>query len=158
MNTLNYIKLDAEKTAKTVAGLQQLLADYQVYYANLRGYHWNIKGCGFFVLHGKFEEWYDDAADKVDEIAERILTLGGVPESRPDEYMKKARIQSVGNVSAGETIVANVLGDLGKLIVKERELKTIADQAGDEGTSAMLSDYIRSQEKTVWMLTAFLSK
>lgn len=158
MTTLDYIKLDAGKTAKTVAGLQQLLADYQVFYANLRGYHWNVKGCGFFALHGKLEEWYDDAANKVDEIAERILTLGGVPENRPGEYAKKAVIPSVGAVSTGETIVNNVLGDIAKLIASERETQALANQAGDEGTSALLSDYIRSQEKTVWMLTAFLSK
>ena len=158
MKILDYIKLDAEKTAKNVACLQQLLADYQVFYANLRGYHWNVKGSGFFALHGKLEEWYDDAADKVDEIAERILTLGGVPENRPGEYLKKAGIPSVGNVSSSETVVTNVLNDLSRLIAQERELKTLADQAGDEGTSAMLSDYIRSQEKMTWMLTAFLSK
>ena len=155
---MDYIKLDAAKTANTVAGLQQLLADYQVYYANLRGYHWNVTGHGFFALHGKLEEWYDDAADKVDEIAERILTLGGVPENRPGEYVKKAGIPSVGGVSDSDTIVKNVLGDLGKLIASERELKTLADQAGDEGTAALLSDYIRSQEKKVWMLIATLSK
>jgi starvation-inducible DNA-binding protein len=158
MTTLDYIKLDAAKTAKTVAGLQQLLADYQVFYANLRGYHWNVKGCAFFALHGKLEEWYDDAADKVDEVAERILTLGGVPENRPSEYAKTAGISSVGAVSDSNTIVANVLGDIGKLIAREREVQTLASQAGDEGTSALMSDYIRAQEKTVWMLVATLSK
>ena len=158
MNTLNYIKLDAGKTAKTVAGLQQLLADYQVFYANLRGYHWNVKGAGFFALHGKLEEWYDNAAEKIDEVAERILTLGSTPENRPGEYLKKSKIQSVGNVSDVETLATNILADLSNLIAQERELKVLADQAGDEGTSAIMSDYIRSQEKSVWMLTAFLSK
>ncbi|MDR2466428.1 MAG: DNA starvation/stationary phase protection protein [Prevotellaceae bacterium] len=158
MNTLNYIRLDSDKTAKIIAKLQQLLADYHVYYSNLRGYHWNVKGSGFFTLHEKLEEWYDNAADRIDEIAERILTLGDVPENRPDDYLKKARIQSVGNIACGETAATNVRADLDVLIALERELKILADNAGDEGTASMMSDYIRSQEKLVWMLTAFLSK
>ena len=78
MRTLDYIKLDSAAAAKVVESLQQLLADYQVFYANLRGFHWNIKGHGFFVLHSKFEDLYNNAAEKVDELAERILMLGGV--------------------------------------------------------------------------------
>ena len=62
--------------------MKQLLADYQVFYTNLRGFHWNIKGHGFFVLHGKFEDMYNNAAEKVDELAERILMLGGEPEEQ----------------------------------------------------------------------------
>ena len=73
MKTLNYIKLNESGVANVVSALHQLLADFQVYYTNLRGFHWNIKGHGFFVLHEKFESMYDDAAEKVDEIAERIL-------------------------------------------------------------------------------------
>ena len=71
MKTLNYIKLNESGVANVVSALHQLLADFQVYYTNLRGFHWNIKGHGFFVLHEKFESMYDDAAEKVDEIAER---------------------------------------------------------------------------------------
>ena len=82
MRTLDYIKLDSAAAAKVVESLQQLLADYQVFYANLRGFHWNIKGHGFFVLHSKFEDLYNNAAEKVDELAERILMLGGVPKNK----------------------------------------------------------------------------
>ena len=56
MKTLNYIKLNESGVANVVSALHQLLADFQVYYTNLRGFHWNIKGHGFFVLHEKFEE------------------------------------------------------------------------------------------------------
>lgn len=66
MKTLDYIHLDAVAAGKVVEALQQLLADYQVFYTNLRGFHWNIKGHGFFVLHSKFEDMYNDAAEKVD--------------------------------------------------------------------------------------------
>jgi starvation-inducible DNA-binding protein len=59
MKTLNYIKLNEKEVSSVVASLQQLLADFQVYYTNLRGFHWNIKGHGFFVLHSKFEELFN---------------------------------------------------------------------------------------------------
>ena len=81
MKTLDYLHLNEKKVADVVSALHQLLADFQVHYTNLRGFHWDIKGHGFFVLHGKFEDMYNDAAEKVDEIAERILMLGGTPKT-----------------------------------------------------------------------------
>ena len=95
MKTLDYIHLDAVAAGKVVEALQQLLADYQVFYTNLRGFHWNIKGHGFFVLHSKFEDMYNDAAEKVDELAERILMLGGVPVNKFSEYLKVAKVKEV---------------------------------------------------------------
>ena len=74
MKTLDYLHLNESTSATVVASLKQLLADFQVHYMNLRGFHWNIKGRGFFVLHAKFEELYNDAAEKVDQIAERIFS------------------------------------------------------------------------------------
>lgn len=157
MKTTDYLHLDASGTDKVVNGLQQLLADFQVFYANLRGFHWHIKGRSFYVLHEKFEELYDDAAEKVDEIAERILMLGGVPENKFSEYLKKAKLKEVSNVSDGETAVKHVLDSLSLLIDEERKLLAAASEAGDESTVAQLSDYLKEQEKTVWMLVAYLS-
>ena len=64
MKTLDYLHLDENAAGKLVQSLQQLLADFQVHYMNLRGFHWNIQGHGFFVLHSKFEEMYDDMAGR----------------------------------------------------------------------------------------------
>ena len=87
MKTLDFIKLDESKVSGIIDSLQQLLADYQIYYANLRGFHWNIKGHDFFVLHSKFEEMYNDTAEKIDAIAERILQLGGTPANKYSDYL-----------------------------------------------------------------------
>ena len=87
MKTLDYLHLNETTSANVVASLKQLLADFQVHYMNLRGFHWNIKGRGFFVLHAKFEELYNDAAEKVDQIAERILMLGGSPSNKFSDYL-----------------------------------------------------------------------
>ena len=66
MKTLDYLNLDEKKVTDVVKGLNLLLANLQVYYTNLRGFHWNIKGKGFFTLHAKFEELYNDTAEKID--------------------------------------------------------------------------------------------
>lgn len=71
MKALNLIGLDKEKSKELVNHLNDLLANYQIFYQNLRGFHWNVKGSNFFELHAKFEEYYNDAIEKVDEIAER---------------------------------------------------------------------------------------
>lgn len=155
MKTLDYLHLDAAAAGKIVASLQQLLADFQVHYMNLRGFHWNIKGHGFFVLHAKFEELYDDAAEKVDQIAERILQLGGVPSNKFSEYLKIAKLAEVDNVSCGEEALKHILDTYGYLIGEERKLLSAASEAGDEVTVSMLTDYLAEQEKMVWMLTAY---
>ncbi len=84
---LNSIGLSAEKSLALSNDLNELLANFQRYYQNLRGIHWNIRGKRFFDLHVKFEELYNDANIKVDEIAERILTLGGVPLHTYEDYI-----------------------------------------------------------------------
>lgn len=71
----NVIGLNLEKTGKLADNLNDLLANYQLFYSNVRGFHWNITGEKFFELHAKFEEIYNDALLKIDEIAERVRTL-----------------------------------------------------------------------------------
>ena len=158
MKTLNYIHLDEKGANNVVASLQQLLADFQIYYANLRGFHWNIKGHGFFVLHSKFEDLYNDAAAKVDEIAERILMLGGTPANKYSEYLKIADVKEVDRVSNGDEALGHILETYSYLIAEERKLLSVASANSDEVTVAMMSDYLKEQEKMVWMLTAYMSK
>lgn len=158
MKTLDFIRLEESQVGRVVVSLQQLLADFQIYYTNLRGFHWNIKGADFFVLHSQFEKMYDGVADQVDEVAERILTLGGVPSSRFSEYLKLASIREAGLVTRGDEALAQVLETLAHLIAKEREVLSLASEAGDEVTVALMSDYLKEQEKLVWMLTAFNSR
>ncbi|MBF6629227.1 MAG: DNA starvation/stationary phase protection protein [Proteiniphilum sp.] len=157
MKTLDYLQLDLKSTKKTVDGLQELLANLQLYYTNLRGYHWNVKGIEFFGAHARFEAFYDDTAAKVDEVAERILMLGGVPAHNYSDYLKASTIKESGVVSNAKEIIRLILDDLKVLIGLERKLLETASAANDEGTVALMGDYISGQEKNVWMLTAFLS-
>ncbi|WP_179018728.1 Dps family protein [Winogradskyella forsetii] len=156
--TLNSIGLDTEKTQVLADELNQLLANFQLYYQNLRGIHWNIKGRGFFDLHVKFEELYTDANLKVDEIAERILTLGATPLHTFEDYTKAAKVPVGKNISKDEKAVQLIVESLSELLKIERGILETSDKANDEGTNAMMSDFITEQEKTVWMMKAWLGE
>ena len=147
MKTLELIKLNESGANNVVASLQQLLGVFQVYYTNLRGFHWNIKWHNFFVLHSQFEKMYDDTAEKVDEIAERILMLGGTPANKFSDYLKVAGINEVDKVSNGDEALNSILQSISYLIGEERKILSIASQAGDEVTVSMMSDYLKEQEK-----------
>lgn len=153
----NHIGLDKLKSRELADNLNELLADYMVFYQNTRGFHWNIKGDKFFELHAKFEELYNDLLLKVDEIAERILTLGSVPLHSFDDYKKTAKVKAVKDISDGKEAVQAILDAFQEVIVKQRELLSLSDEAEDEGTNALMSDYIRQQEKLVWMYSSYLA-
>lgn len=151
------IGLDNNKSNELAKMLNDLLANYQIFYSNVRGFHWNIRGDKFFELHVKFEELYDDLIIKIDEIAERILTLGHQPEYRYSEYLKHSDITEAKQTSDGTKDVEHLLESFGILIKKQRAILGASDVADDEGTNSLMSDYIREQEKLVWMYTAFLN-
>lgn len=158
MKNLNSIGLDSKKGNELSQKLNLLLANYSVFYQNVRGYHWNVRGEKFFELHVKFEELYNDLFIKIDDIAERILTLGQTPEHKYSEYTKVAKIKESKEVVDGLKAVSNVLESFKTLLIAQREILDLAGKIDDEGTSALMSDNIREQEKLVWMYSAYLSK
>lgn len=155
---LNSIGLSAEKSKALSNDLNILLANFQRYYQNLRGIHWNIKGKRFFDLHIKFEELYTDANIKVDQVAERILTLGGVPYHTFEDYTAHSKVPVGKDVSRDEDAIRLIVDSLKELLMIERRILDASDEAGDEGTNAMMSDFITEQEKTIWMLKAWLEE
>lgn len=156
MSDLNSIGLEKDKSAKLAEKLNELLANYSIFYQNTRGYHWNIKGEKFFELHVKFEELYNDLILKIDEVAERILTLGHTPEHSYSAYAKTSSIKISDKVTDGVEAVKNILDSFKTIIIMQREILELSGEADDEGTNALMSDYIREQEKLVWMYSAFL--
>ena len=155
---MNYLGLDKEKTAKTVSELNILLADYHLYYQKLRNFHWNVIGKNFFDLHEKFEELYDEAKLKVDEIAERILTLRYQPTSNMSEYLKDSNLKESPSDISDSKMIEILLEDHGLLLKQMRKVLEIADKSGDEGTIDLIGAYIRELEKTSWMLDAWKMK
>jgi|LakMenE18May11ns_1017448.scaffolds.fasta_scaffold9886386_3 starvation-inducible DNA-binding protein len=152
----NQIGLDQAKAKLLAENLNKLLANFQLFYINARGFHWNIKGDNFFELHLKFEEIYNDVLIKIDEVAERILTLGHTPYHSFTEYLTHTEIEEAKNITEGKKCVETVVSGFQTLLSLEREILQLAADANDEGTNALMSDYIREQEKLVWMYTAWL--
>jgi starvation-inducible DNA-binding protein len=158
MSTLNSIGLNAAKSEQLATKLNDLLANYSVFYQNLRGYHWNVRGEKFFELHVKFQELYEDMVIKIDDIAERILTLGHVPEHKYSLYISASNIKETKEVFDGVKAVSEILEAFKILLIKQREILELSGEISDEGTNALMSDYIREQEKLVWMYSAYLHR
>ena len=155
---LNSIGLSTEKSKLLSKDLNMLLANFQRYYQNLRGIHWNIQGKRFFELHPKFEELYTDANLKVDLIAERILTLGEVPLHTFEDYIKNSSVPVGKNIHEDVASIHLIVDSLKELLIIERKILDASAEANDEGTNSMMSDFITEQEKTVWMMKAWLSE
>lgn len=153
---MNNIGLNDNYKKEMVNKLNGFLSDVQVTYMNVRGYHWNIIGKQFFALHEKFEEIYDRLNEMADEIAERILMLGGVPLHSFSEYLEVASVKERLNVSTAEDTVEAYLADTSQLLTSEREILSLASDSDDEGTAGLISEYIGEQEKMIWMLNALL--
>ncbi|AMA49156.1 MULTISPECIES: Dps family protein [Flavobacterium] len=155
---INNLGLPVEETKELVVQLNKLLSNFQIYYQNLRGLHWNIRGKRFFDLHLKFEELYNDAQLKIDMIAERILTLDGVPYHTFEDYLKNSELTVGKKISNDEKAIRLIVESITTLLVIERKILKDSDVIDDEGTSSMMSDFIKEQEKTIWMMSAWLEE
>jgi starvation-inducible DNA-binding protein len=152
---MSYLNMKDENLLPTVLELNTLLADYHIYYQNLRNFHWNVLGENFFALHEKFEEMYSDARQKIDEIAERILTLRYHPISNLKAYLNSATIKEVSSDRTDIEMVKDILENHSILIKQMSKVIEQAEKINDEGTIDLIGAYIRELEKTSWMLDAF---
>ena len=151
------IGLDRKQSEALAIELNSLLANYQLYYQNTRGLHWNIKGKHFFELHVKFEEISTDAQEKVDLIAERVLTLGFIPMHTFSDYLKHATIKEGKNIHEAKEAVELIVSSLQTIIILERAILKTAAALHDEGTTTLLTDFITQQEKEIWMYSSWLN-
>ena len=154
----NSLGLPIKESEELVNELNGLLSNYQIYYQNLRGLHWNIRGKRFFDLHIKFEELYNDSQIKIDLIAERVLTLGGVPLHTFSDYIANSKLKVGKNISKDVDAIQLILESLSTLLQIERVILNKSGAINDEGTKAMMSDFIAEQEKTNWMLKAWMEE
>ncbi|MDQ4141297.1 MAG: DNA starvation/stationary phase protection protein [Bacteroidota bacterium] len=157
MQDLTATGLEKKSNQELASKLNELLANYHIYYQNVRGFHWNIKGVNFFQLHAKFEELYTNALTRIDEIAERILTLGYTPLHSFSDYIKTATIKETQNLTSDRETVGTTIENLTFLLHLERKILKLAGQSNDEGTLSLISDDLNENEKTFWMLNAFLN-
>jgi len=140
---------------KIIDGLNRLLADSTVFYQKLRHYHWNVDGRHFFELHEKFEELYTRWAVSIDEIAERILTVEGVPLHTLSSMLDTASLEEDESIPAGTAMVDGIEGDLASLRETIIGIIDHAEDAHDRGTANLLDDLLDGIEKDRWMLRSW---
>lgn len=155
-NHTNQIGLETTEMSQVIEKLNGLLSSYHMFYINVRGYHWNVKGEHFFTLHPKFEELYTALQIQIDEIAERILTLGGTPLHAYSDFAQHANISEDKNVKDSTRCVNGVVAGLQELIAEQRQVSALAIESEDQGSADLVDAYIQEQEKLVWMYNAFL--
>ena len=143
--------------SQVVENLNTLLASHMVNYQNLRGFHWMVEGKMFYAYHNLFENLYNEAAEQIDEIAERIRILGHRPLHSLNEFLDHTKVEVYTDISNGEEGLNKSIDALNILINIERDILESASESKDEGTVAMMSDLISSHEKHLWMLSASVS-
>src|SRR4051794_36868294 len=141
-----------------VSILNKQIANWSVLYTKLHNYHWYVKGGQFFTLHVKFEEFYNQAGIHVDELAERLLAIGGRPAATMKEYLEISSIKEASSNESAEEMVESVINDFSIIIGELKEGMSYAEEKNDETTGDMLLAIHSELEKHVWMLTAFLGR
>ncbi|AHH03687.1 Neutrophil-activating protein A [Borrelia nietonii YOR] len=156
-NHLSYLKKD--DLDKINLKLQELLAGLHVFYANLRGIHWNIKDINFFVIHKKTEKLYDYVAEVIDIIAERSRALGYDSEFRCSEFIKKSFINEISLDATSSLMpsINSIVSNLKDILKNISETRCFIDSTSDYGTANVLDDIIVSFEKYLWMYSSLLS-
>lgn len=145
--------IDRKKAEEIIRILSDILANEFVLYVKARNYHWNVVGMNFIELHKLFEKIYEELNEFVDDIAERIRTLGGHPPSTLKEFLELAKLKEhPGTYPDAKTMIKNLLEDH-EFIIKE--IRSVVDKA-DIGTADLLTEILRSHEKTAWMLRSLL--
>lgn len=138
--------------------LNQQLANWNVLYVKLHNYHWYVKGPNFFTLHEKFEVYYNDAKLMIDELGERILTIGAKPIATLREYLDTATIKEGNHTFTADEMVSDLIKDYEKIVQESREVISIAEENNDQETADLFLDKIAEIEKQLWMLKSFQGK
>jgi len=145
------------QSAEVIEQLNKQVANWSVMYMKLHHFHWYVKGPNFLSLHGKFEELYEEATLIMDELAERVLTIGGSPVSTLKEQLSMASIKEAkGTEKTAEAMLQAIIDDFNVLAEESKDLAETAEEAGDDPTADMLIGKTEWIEKTVWMLNATL--
>ena len=133
--------------------LNTFLSDLNVFYRKLQNYHWNIKGKDFFTIHAKLEEYYNEVNEKIDEIAEHILSLEGEPLGTLKDYLNTTKITEAENKKVDSNLIINeLIKDYSMLLQDAKNIKNLADTNSETKTSALMDDVIEDYTKKLWML------
>lgn len=147
---------DNKQEVREALNLQ--VANFTVLWTKLHNYHWYVKGHNFFSLHDKFEELYDTASTYVDELAERLLAIGGEPIGKQSDAIEKASVKEAEYDIDANEMVRQLAQDYDTVIKELDEGRKIAEDAGDDRTADIFIGMITDIEKNNWMLKSFLGK
>lgn len=134
------------------------VASWSVIYTKLHNFHWYVKGPSFFTLHIKFEELYNEATAHMDEIAERLLALGGMPVATMKEQLELSVVKEANKKESAEEMVEDTVKDFDKIMASLKKGMDYAAEDGDDMTEDILNAIHQSLQKHSWMLSAFLGE
>lgn len=140
------------------AQLNQQISNWNVLYTKLHRFHWYVKGPLFFTLHAKFEELYNEAGLVVDQLAERLLAIGGQPVATMKEYLETATLLETNNETKASEMVAALVADYKQMKDELASLANLAEENHDIITNDMATGLIESLDTHIWMLTAYLGE
>jgi starvation-inducible DNA-binding protein len=143
---------------KIIPSLSKFTADTYVLYTKTQNAHWNVIDRRFFQLHKFFEEIYEELAEGIDELAERIRMVGGNAPGSLKEFLKLTRIDEVSGLVDGQTAIAELYVDHLEMTKRALELIKEAQKIGDEGTADLIISRLRFHEKSAWMLLSHLEE
>src|ERR1700730_7499150 len=147
-----------EKHLQAVAiELNKLLADEFVLYTKTRNFHWNIEGPNFMELHKFYESQYEQLAEMIDEIAERVRTLGHYAEGRLKDFLQIARLEEEAYTNVQKEQMQFLLDDHETIIREIRQQVTkFADENKDPGSADFITGIMEKHEKMAWMIRSYL--
>ncbi len=143
---------------KLHTALNVQIANWSVLYTKLHNYHWFVKGPFFFTLHEKFEEYYNEAAEIVDEVAEKLLAVGGTPVATMKEYLNIATIEEAAGTSNANDMVSSLVADYKKLQAELKELAELADDEDNDSINDLAVGLVAKLDLHIWMLTSYLGE
>jgi starvation-inducible DNA-binding protein len=152
------VGLSSETEQGVVKILNTLLADEFVFYTKLRKYHWNVVGREFLALHEAFEKQYEEVAEYIDTVAERIRAYGVIAPGTLQEFQQLARLQEQPGVNPdARQMVMDVMQDHESLVRSLRaDIETIDDEFDDDGAEDLLTGLLQAHQKHAWMMRALL--
>ncbi|PEC51910.1 DNA starvation/stationary phase protection protein [Bacillus sp. AFS077874] len=150
--------MDTSSISKTTVDvLNKQIADWNILFVKLHNYHWYVKGPNFFTLHTKFEEFYNEASLHIDELAERVLIIGGKPLATMREYLDTSSLNEANKNITSDEMVQDITKDYNYLIEELKDGMEIAESENDSVTHDLLLAIREQLAKHVWMLTAYLN-
>lgn len=150
--------VNVDTTAELHRALNKQVADWSVLYTKLHNFHWYVKGTHFFTLHAKFEEFYNAAAARMDEVAERLLTIGGSPAATLREHLELTSVTEAKGGETAEEMVDALIRDFRTESAELEEAIEIAGSLSDKATEDLLIGLKAEVDKETWMLEAYLGR